>query len=202
MKEFRLNNRKKNKAQATTKDVTHDQPRISGLVERAVEGDFEAFGELYSIYLDRIYRYVFYQVKDKMTAEDITEEVFIKAWKAIGSFKGKGKVFSSWLYRIAHNHIIDNIRSKRKQLLIEIEIVDKASIPELKGEGELEQQELLEVIDSLPHNQRQVLILRFIEGLNNYEIGQTMDKSQGAIRILQMRALAKLRQELSREKWK
>jgi len=194
--------REENKAQATTRTVTCDQSEIVGLVERAAGGDFEAFGELYSIHLDRIYRYVFYQVKDKMTAEDVTEEVFLKAWKAIDSCKGKGQTFSSWLYRIAHNHVVDNLRSSRKCLATEeMETLLEVGVLELEAEGKLEQQELLEAISCLPQNQKQVIILKFIEGLDNLEIEQTMGKSQGAIRVLQMRALATLRQRLSREKW-
>ena len=200
MSDFRNNIRGENKAQATAKTVTYDQSKILSLVERAAGGDFEAFGELYSIYLDRIYRYVFYQVREKATAEDITEEVFVKAWKAIGSCKGKEQTFSSWLYRIAHNHVIDNLRSRWKHLSIEMETVNKVSAPEVEVEGELEQQELLKVVACLSQSQRQVIILKFFEGLDNCEIAQTMSKSQGAIRVLQMRALATLRQELSREK--
>lgn len=200
MRDFRNKISGENKAQATTRAVTHDQSKILRLVERAADGDFETFGELYSIHLDRIYRYVFYQVKDKMTAEDITEEVFIKAWKAIGSCKGRGQTFSPWLYRIAHNHVIDNLRSQRKDLSIERGTIDKVSGAELEMAGELERQELLELIARLPENQRQVIILKFIEGLDNFESGQIMGKSQGAIRVLQMRALAALRRKLGREK--
>lgn len=188
-----------NEAQATTRTVIPDQSEIIRLIRRATGGDFEAFGELYSIYLDRIYRYVFYQVKDKMTAEDITEDVFIKAWRAISSCKGKEKTFSSWLYRIAHNHVIDVFRGQKKELSTEMETVAELSDPKLKVETELERQELLNGIDCLPQNQKQVIILKFIEGLDNREIGQIMDKNQGAIRILQMRALAKLREKLSSE---
>jgi len=200
MKDFRNKIREENKAQATAEAVTHEQSKILRLVERAAGGDFEAFGNLYSIYLDRIYRYVFYQVRDKMIAEDITEEVFVKAWKAIGSCKGKEQTFSSWLYRIAHNQVIDNLRSKRGQLSLEMETVDEVSGPEVEVEAELERQELLGLIACLPQNQRQVIILKFIEGLDNREIAQVMGKSQGAVRVLQMRALARLRRELSREK--
>ena len=205
MKDFRNNIRNniegETKTQATPEAATRTKSKIVRLVERAAGGDIEAFGELYSIYLDRIYRYVFYQVKDKMTAEDITEDVFFKAWKVIDSCKGRGETFSPWLYRIAHNQVIDILRSSRKQLLTaEMETVDKVSGPELEVEAELERQELLGLIACLPQNQRQVIILKFIEGLNNHEIGQVMGKSQGAVRVLQMRALARLRRELSREK--
>ena len=192
--------REEEKAQEAAKTVTYDQSESVRLVKRAVGGDFEAFGELYNIYLDRIYRYVFYQVRDKMTAEDVTEEVFLKAWKAIKSCKGKEQTFSSWLYRIAHNQVIDNLRSQRKYLSTEMETSAEVNGPELEAEGKQERQEMLETISCLPQNQKQVIILKFIEGLDNQEIGKIMGKSQGAIRVLQMRALATLRQRLSREK--
>jgi len=200
MKVVRNKVREEKKAQVATRAATYDESEIAELVERAAGGNFEAFGELYSIYLDRIYRYVFYQVRDKMTAEDITEEVFIKAWNAIASCKGRGQTFSSWLYRIAHNHVIDSLRSRRRHLSIEMETADKVGGLELEAKEELEQQELLQVIGCLSQNQRQVIILKFIEGLDNCEIGQVMGKSEGAIRVLQMRALATLRRELGREK--
>ena len=189
--------REEEKAQATATTVTKDQSEIEGLVEKAAGGNIEAFGELYSIYLDRIYRYVFYQVKDKMTAEDITEEVFVKAWKAIGSCKGKSKTFSSWLYRIAHNHLINTLRNTQRYTSIEMENLVDVSNPGLEAESKLAQQELLEEIKCLPQNQKQVIILKFIEDLDNREIGKIMSKSEGAIRVLQMRALTALRQKLS-----
>ena len=171
------------------------------LVERATGGDYEAFGELYSIYLERIYRYVFYQVRDKMTAEDLTEEVFLKAWKSIGSCRGKEQTFSAWLYRIAHNHVIDNLRRQRKYVTTDTDIEALAVNSDLavEEEGKLDRQEMLDRITDLPQNQKQVIILKFIEGLDNQEIGQVMGKSQGAIRVLQMRALAALRQRLNTE---
>jgi len=190
--------REDKKSQATARTITENQSQIERLVERAAGGNFEAFGKLYSIYLDRIYRYVFYQVKDKMTAEDITEDVFVKAWKAIGSCKGKGHTFSAWIYRIAHNHIINTLRNTQKCVSIEIENIVEVSDPKLEVETTLDRQELMEVIAELPQNQRQVVILKFTEDLDNREIGQIMSKSEGAVRILQMRALTALRQKISR----
>lgn len=200
MKDSRNKYREENKSRATPEAVALDQTEINKLVERAAGGDFEAFGELYSIYLDRIYRYVFYQIKDKMAAEDTTEEIFVKAWKAIDSCKGKEQTFLPWLYRIAHNYVIDIFRSKQKELVVEMETVAEISDHRPRVEIELEHQQLLDMITSLPQNQRQVIILKFIEGLDNREIGQIMHKNQGAIRVLQMRALAALRRRLSRDK--
>jgi len=174
----------------------HDPAEIVRLVKEAAGGDFTAFGELYSIYLDRIYRYVFYQIKDKMTAEDITEEVFIKAWRAIRSCRGKEKTFSTWLYRIAHNHLINTLYCREKLMSLEknnlVEVID----PKQKIEVKIECQELLETITCLPQNQKQVIILKFVEGLDNREIGRIMSKNEGAIRVSQMRALTTLREKL------
>jgi len=191
--------REESKTQPTAATVTCNQSEIAGLIEKAAGGNFEAFGELYSTYLDRIYRYIFYQVYDRMTAEDITEEVFIKAWKAIGTCKGKENTFLSWLYRIAHNHLMNTFRSMKKLTSLDkdniVEITDSKQEPETR----VECQELLETITSLPKNQKQVIILKFIEGLDNREIGKITGKSEGAIRVSQMRALAVLREKLGNE---
>jgi RNA polymerase sigma-70 factor (ECF subfamily) len=188
--------REEKTAQATAAAKAYSQFEIIALVEEASGGKFTAFGDLYSIYLDKIYRYIFYQVHDKMTAEDITEEVFIKAWKAIGSCKGKEKTFSSWLYRIAHNHLINTVRSMQKFTSIEkVDLVD-FSDPKQEIETNADYQDLIGKMTCLPQNQKQVIILKFIEGLDNREIGKIMGKSEGAIRELQMRALATLRQKL------
>jgi RNA polymerase sigma-70 factor (ECF subfamily) len=191
--------REGNRARATAETVIYDQSEIISLVEKAAGGNLEAFGELYGIYIDHIYRYVFYQVKDKMTAEDITEEVFVKAWKAIGSCKGKGQTFLPWLYRIAHNHLISYLRRSRKCLSAGQKTLTEADDPELEAEAKIERDRLLEAISCLPLHQKQVIILKFIEGLDNREIGKIIGKSQGAIRVLKMRALAKLRRELDIE---
>ena len=189
------------KSQATAAVKIYDLSEIAGLVDKAADGDFEAFGHLYSIYLDRIYRYAFYQVKDKMTAEDIAEEVFVKAWKAIRSCKGKGRTFSAWIYRIAHNHIINTFRNSQKCISMDMENLTELSDPGLEVETTTDQQELIEGVADLPENQRQVVILKFIEGMDNREIGQITGKSEGAIRILQMRALATLRLKLGGGKY-
>ena len=191
------NNSAEEKAHATDKSLTPEQDKVVRLVEKAIRGDFAAFGELYGVYLDRIYRYVFYQVKDKMTAEDVTEEVFLKAWRAIKSCRGKERTFSSWLYRIAHNNVIDIFRSQQKKWTVDVETVAELNQPAVEIETELDHQEILNSLTDLPPKQRQVIILKFIEGLDNLEIERIIGKSQGAIRVLQTRALAKLREKLS-----
>jgi RNA polymerase sigma-70 factor (ECF subfamily) len=186
------------KEQEIMANGTPGKTEVPALVERAVGGSFGAFGELYSIFLDQIYRYVFYQVKDRMTAEDLTEEIFLKAWEAMGKFQQKRVPFSAWLYRIAHNHVIDYFRTRRQHVALEDVEPAADDNPEQRAEERIVQQELAEVISYLPPQQRQVIILKFIEGLDNEEIAQIMRKRQGAIRMLQMRALTALRQRLMR----
>ena len=189
-------------AHATAKADAYDQSEIVELVVRATHRDFEAFGELYGIYLDRIYKYVLGHLGERMAAQDITEEVFLKAWKAIDSCKGREQTFSAWLYRIAHNHLIDYLRKRQKRQTTEISVENLADIDDVgqRMELKMEQQRLLEAISGLPDNQRQVIILRFIEGMDNREAGRIMGKSEGNIRIIQMRALRALRNRLSGEK--
>lgn len=196
MKENRNNFVGKNKTGSVAEATAYDQSEIVRLVEKAASGNFEAFGKLYHIYVERIYRYVFYQVKDKMLAEDITADVFVKALKAINSCSGKESTFSAWLYRIAHNRVIDNFRSAKRTMTIEMETARNLSSPNQEAGKTLDGQEWLELIADLPPNQRQVIILKFIEDMDNREIGRIMRKSQVAIRILQMRALGALRERL------
>jgi len=136
-----------------------------------------------------------------MIAEDITQEVFTNAWKAIGSCKCKEQTFSSWIYRIAHNQIVDKFRSTRSLTATEITV---ESLPgnidvEKDAEIKLEWEQTLETISFLPEKQKQVIILKFIEGMDNREIEQITGNSQNAIRVLQMRALNTLRQQLHKE---
>lgn len=198
MDEFRNKGQQENKNQPAFEPETSEKLKVAKLVVQAVNGKTDAFGELYIIFVEKIYRYIFYHVKSKTTAEDITGEVFLKAWRAINSCRGKENTFSSWLYRIAHNQMVDEIRKRERRPSLELEHVENISDPKSSVEEHLEQQELLELIDCLPPNQRQVIILKFIEGMDNREIANIMGKSEGAIRVMQMRALATLKKELSK----
>jgi RNA polymerase sigma-70 factor (ECF subfamily) len=175
------------------------QDEVRALVEKAAAGSVEAFGEVYSMYLDRIYRYIYYQVHNKETAEDLTEEVFIKAWRKIGKFRWEGRPFSAWLYRIAHNHVVDYFRTNRRHEPLDIDIPTDQDQPEGEYEQKQLQQMILRALSSLPQQQRQIITLKFIEDSSNETIGQVTGKSQGAIRVMQMRALGALRRRLKEE---
>jgi RNA polymerase sigma-70 factor (ECF subfamily) len=167
------------------------------LVKNAANGDVEAFGQLYDVYLDKIFRYVYYHVPDRMAAEDISQEVFVKAWKAIKSCRGRESTFLAWLYRIAHNHLVDHHRRQRKCKSLETQLMSTKSTSVEMAELDLGELELTKALCCLPEEHRSIIILKFIEGFSNQEIGQITKKSQGAIRITQMRALSRLRKHLT-----
>ncbi|MDP3879406.1 MAG: sigma-70 family RNA polymerase sigma factor [Dehalococcoidales bacterium] len=176
--------------------VPSDGPDISGILKRAIDGDVEAYGALYSIYLDRIYRYVFYQLGDRMMAEDVTEEVFVKAWKGIKSCRGKEETFSAWLYRIARNQAIDTIRRNHREVFLEgLDFTDDGD-PTREVESVEEWQKVLDAVSDLPEAQKQIITLKFLNEADNNEIGRILGKRQGAVRALQMRALDSLRRRL------
>src|SRR5437870_5432603 len=104
----------------------HDEGK---LVRLAVDGDSEAFGALYVRHMDVIYRYIYFRISDEVEAEDLTEEVFIRAWEALPSYKPGEFPFTSWLYRIAHNLIIDYHRKRKPQILPDLEIHLTETVP-------------------------------------------------------------------------
>ena len=167
------------------------------LIDRAIAGDANAFGELYSRYLDPIYRYIFFRVGEQEEAEDLTETVFLKAWEAIPGYKDFGNPFSSWLYRIAHNMVVDfhrKIKTVPNRLEADepIEIVDE-TISTLGMVIEAEQfVELGKAIAQLTIEQQQVIVLRFIEDMSHAEIAKIIGKNEGTCRMIQHRALVAL----------
>lgn len=179
-----------------------DDVAESELVELAAAGDSGAFGELYLRYLDVIYRYVYFRVGDVHDAEDLTEMTFLRAWESLPSYKNQGSPFTSWLYRIAHNLVVDHHRRMRPyQPISQVDQLDRLDdaqaglIHRLIASEEVE--ELTQALSRLTEEQQQVIILRFIQGLNHAEVARLLNKSDGACRMLQFRALTTLNQILS-----
>ena len=142
------------------------------LMLAAGRNDRGAFGLLVERYGATVVRFVQRFLGDvgRDTAEDLAQDVFLKAWKAIKSCRGKERTFSSWLYRIAHNNVIDIFRSQQKKWTVDMETVAELNQPTVEIETELDHKEILNSLRDLPPNQRQVIILKFIEGLDNPEI--------------------------------
>lgn len=177
-----------------------DDPSIVALVDRAVAlRDQEAFGALYDHYLDRVYRYLYLRTGHRADAEDLSEQVFLKAWEAIGRFQWQGRPFIAWLYRLAHNVLVDALRARRPTASLN----DDES--PLDPPSETAARELTRTLDAsvlgsaitqLTPEQQQVIVLKFVDGLDNTTIAEIMDKREGAIRALQLRALLSLRRLL------
>ena len=169
------------------------------IVERAKKGDQNAFAQIYEEYFDRIYRYIAVRLGDRTEAEDLTEQVFLNTLESIGSFKWKGTPFSAWLFRIAHNQVVDYHRkmSKRQNLPLDDAIVDGGMDTASAAELNLKMGELKIAIGKLTDLQRQVVLLRFTSGLSITETAKSMGKSDGAVKALQHSAVAALRKALS-----
>lgn len=173
------------------------------MVQRAISGEADAFGKLYDMYVDRIYRHIYYRVGNVADAEDLTQRVFLKAWQAIGRYKQTASPFLAWLMRISHNLVVDYYRTKKDKAYLDdvADIVadDFDSNPERVTEAHFDQQQLRRAILQLPGDQQQVILLRFIEDAPYADIASSLGKSPGAIRVIQHRALMKLRHILGKE---
>jgi RNA polymerase sigma-70 factor (ECF subfamily) len=171
------------------------------LVERAQRGDRSALEELYLLHFDRIYSYLHMSVGSRHDAEDLTTQTFVKMLEAIGRFRWRSVPFSAWLFRIAHNLAMDHFRASRRcQPEEEIgEIVqgeeDSAEDQALASIG---QASMLELIERLSPEQRQVLTLKFVFRFSNGEVASILDKTEGAVKSLQHRALASLQKHVTR----
>ena len=172
------------------------------LIARAIDGEAAAVGDLYERYLQSIYRYVYYQVKDPVDAEDLTETVFLKAWEALPRARPKASTFRAWLYRIAHNAVVDRYRRRRPTVPLDhaLEAQDAAPLPEQRVEREEEMARLAAVLAQLKPRYRQVILCRFISQLSHAETASVMGTSEGNVRVLQHRALAKMQQLWLEEK--
>ncbi len=163
------------------------------LVDEAKSGDGEAFAQLYEAYLDRVYRFIFFRVTDVQVAEDLTSQVFLKAWENLSRYHPHGP-FLAWLYAIARNTVIDNYRTRKQTVSLDDAAPIAAQDDKLDDHMQLEFEiESLQVaMQHLTHEQQEVITLKFIAEYDTAHIAKHMGKSEGAVRALQMRALQAL----------
>lgn len=163
--------------------------------------DKEAFGEIYERYMPKIYNYIYYRTSNQHDAEDLTARVFFRAMSHIGNYVDKGVPFQAWLYRIAHNLVANWHRDQGRRKVIPLDdyVVHslKSEAPDRLAEDSEEQEKLMEAIHRLPEERQQLLLLKFIDQLSNAEIGEIMDRTEGAIKSLYHRTLLSLRDELA-----
>ncbi|MCM2578275.1 ECF subfamily RNA polymerase sigma factor, BldN family [Streptomyces meridianus] len=174
----------------------HDSRRMMDLVERAQAGEAEAFGRLYDQYADTVYRYIYYRVGGKATAEDLTSETFLRALRRIGTFTWQGRDFGAWLVTIARNLVADHFKSSRFRLEVTTgEMLDANEVersPEDSVLEHLSNTALLEAVRRLNPQQQECVTLRFLQGLSVAETARAMGKNEGAIKTLQYRAVRTL----------
>jgi len=168
------------------------------IVNQAIQGDQQAFGQLYEMYADRIYRYLFFRTSSEMIAEDLMCDVFFKAWMALPDFvmEKESVNFKAWLYRIAHNTLIDYRRTRKTEISIE-QLGDAKSGGEKLEKTVEDRQELsllFENLNTLDELSRQVLVNRFVAGLSHREVASLLGLQENNIRVIQYRAIKKMRE--------
>ena len=168
---------------------------LENLLTKAKKGETAAFGEIYNLFFKRIYTFIYYRVSHKETAEDLAEEVFLKAYTKLSSVKS-AKSLEAWLYQIARNLVIDYYRGKKEQL--GLEAVENSLVYEdtILDTLDLSHQQAVinKLMRNLPADYQQILRLKFFENLKNEVIAELTGKSEGAVRVIQFRAIAKLKE--------
>ncbi|MEA2640346.1 MAG: hypothetical protein QOF51_1740 [Chloroflexota bacterium] len=172
-----------------------DQLDPQELARLASQRNTEAFGHLYHEHLNTVFRYVYYKVSDRTLAEDLTSDVFAKAWESIDRFQWRNLPFQHWLLRIARNVVIDHWRANKRPTQ-SIDDLAEAPSGELEPDEQVAQkisaETLRAAIGQLPDDQRDVIILRFIEGYSHSDVAEILNKSVVAVRQIQVRGLRAL----------
>jgi len=190
-------------SEATEKKSAQESTQhVRKLVERAQRGERAALEELYLIHFDRIYSYLHVSVGNRHDAEDLTTQTFLKMLESIGVFRWQSAPFSAWLFRIAHNLAMDHFRARRRWQPEE-EVPEPAGSEEPSAELQAMQsigrQSMLELIQDLSPEQQQVLTLKFVFNFANADVATILEKTEGAIKSLQHRALASLQKQIAQQ---
>ncbi len=170
--------------------------RLRALVELARDGDAEAFGQLYDHYMSGVFRFIYYRVGSRQLAEDLTSETFVRGLRAIQRFTWQGKDFGAWLTTIARNLIADHFKSSRSRLEIISDDVPEGRVMARSTEEEvlslISNEMLFDAVNSLPSEQRDCILMRFIQGMSIAETAAALKRSEGAVKQLQLRAVRSL----------
>jgi RNA polymerase sigma-70 factor (ECF subfamily) len=189
-------------SEAATQKKETEAKRVRALVDRAQQGDRDALEELYLIHFDRIYSYLHVSVGNRHDAEDLTTQTFLKMLESIGKFRWQSAPFSAWLFRIAHNLAMDHFRAtKRWQPEEDVPEPepDESTSAEAGALESIGRKSMLELIEDLSPEQQQVLTLKFVFNFSNGEVATILNKTEGAIKSLQHRALASLQKQLEKQ---
>ena len=167
--------------------------RLRALVDLAKEGDAEAFGQLYDHYVQGVFRFVYYRVGSRPLAEDLTSETFARGLRSIQRFNWQGKDFGAWLTTIARNLVADHFKSSRSRLEVVTEVIpeNKTTVPSPEEDvlALISNELLYEAVNQLPNEQRDCVLMRFIQGLSIAQTAAALGRSEGAVKQLQLRAI-------------
>ena len=169
------------------------------LVKAAVSGDSSAFGLLYDRYQPMIYRFIAVKVGRREDAEDITHQVFLSAWQSIAGYHDLGHPFSSWLYRIARNQVIDHYRGRKQDVSLEVldvESIVGAAASHIDLSMKLDLEKTICAVKQLKPDYQDVILMRFVEDLSVRETARAIKRSEGAVKLLQHRAIKELQKLL------
>jgi RNA polymerase sigma-70 factor, ECF subfamily len=171
--------------------------REDQLLERAQRYDAAALREIFDSYYDRIYSYIYRRTGQSSLCEDLAAEVFVRLLEAIKTGRGPRTSLLAWLYRVAHNLVVDHYRQQSKAVMQTLEewLVSVPDNPTQRVETEMVQEQLRSAVGRLTLDQQQVVVLKFVEDLSNAQVGMILGKPEGAIKSLQHRALAALRRQ-------
>jgi RNA polymerase sigma-70 factor (ECF subfamily) len=181
---------------ASSEESEEDRTRLIALVELARKGDSEAFGMLYDHYQGSVYRFLFYRTRSSTLAEDLTSETFFRALRSMQSFRWQGKDFGAWLMTIARNLATDHFKAGRTRLELTTEDMglhdDETEGPETSVLASLTNEILLKALTELPSEQKDCLIMRFLQGMSIAETANVLGRSEGAVKQLQLRGVRNL----------
>ena len=177
----------------------HEQSRLQqAQLQRARSFDRQALAAIYDEFQQPIYRYIYRQVGDVEVARDLTADVFQRFLQALQKNQGPDDQLKAWLYRVAHNNVIDYYRRRqhRQHLPLDERVVEKSDGPAILAERNISANQVREALVQLTPDQREVITLKFLEGFSNGEVADLLNKPIGAVKSLQHRALAALQRQL------
>lgn len=173
------------------------------LIQRARQGDQAALGMIYDCLYPSVFRYIYYRVSDQETAEDLAAEVFVRMVERIGAYEQRERPILAWLYTIAHHLVTDHyrLRSKVDPLPLEESLVaGETCQPDQTADRRQDRECLVRAMACLTEEQRQVILLKFVEDRDIAEVAAVLGKNERAIRSLQHRALAALHRVIGKER--
>lgn len=177
-------------------DNSSTQPQDDQNVKLAILGNRNAFANLYDQYYTALYRYFYFHLGNQQDAEDLAGVVFLKAWRSLNKFNPDKGTFKAWIYRVAHNVLIDSYRKQRNDEVPLDEFTNPGNTDKRLEDTLISKQQterLYKILQSLDERSRAVIVYRFISGFNHRETAQLVGISEGNVRVIQLRALIKIR---------